>query len=137
MHPSQVMDRADQPDSADKESLGAVVRRMIERKHPQSTERRESTRGPYYCTAMLRQGNRDSIATPAYVHDISDDGIGFIHGARIDLGETMAILHPNSNGRVTVRAQLVWCHAFGSGWYRSGGELVEVIDAATGKSSRH
>jgi hypothetical protein len=105
--------------------IGTAVSLLLENRHPIEQERRSSVRVPYSCCALLHcEGLRISI--PAYVHDLSQDGIGFIHGTRIELGNMTACLQAGRDRMLTLKILTHWCRDFGQGWYRSGAEITEL-----------
>ncbi len=106
--------------------IHSVVQRLLEGYCPSEAERRRWQRTPYYCTAMITLEDQE-IGLPAYVHDISDSGIGFIHGTVIEPGPATASLQLTSEEQVVFRIKMLWCAGFGGGWFRSGGKLLEVV----------
>jgi hypothetical protein len=105
-----------------------MVKEFLDSSRGSTVERRESARYPYYCTASLNY-SEPALRIPCYVYDLSQKGVGLIHGTRVQLGSVTLELMPPKSQHLIVEVNIIWCRKTGASWYRSGGELIRVIDA--------
>ena len=101
------------------------VRRLMEEMRPPADERRENARATYFRPATLMfDCDERPIQVPAYVRDISEVGIGFLHSTPIEPGNLTAKFVLRNEETVIMRVNLRWCIPSSEYWYISGGEFL-------------
>lgn len=84
-------------------------------------ERRSHDREPYFRPVIAAfTGGARARETACFSRDISPSGIGLIHDAPVEPGETLLTIDSVSSGPIRLRAEIIWCEACGNGWYLSG-----------------
>ncbi|HUS38176.1 MAG: PilZ domain-containing protein [Pirellulales bacterium] len=122
-----------EPAGSVKERVRQTVARLLAATTP-SDERRAAERTPHFCTAVLSWDD-DAVRMPAFVRDISHEGVGFFHSTPIELGELTATFMLNDADAslcrediIRLRVRISWCRRCGESWYISGGPVIDVVD---------
>ena len=109
--------------------LQKQINRLLGQRTEVESERRAHDRTPLVCAAMLKFDD-DYAWIPIYIRDVSDGGIGFIHGVELPVGEATTSFKLENDAPVRLRVQVLWCKEFSAGWYISGGKFIDVDHTA-------
>jgi hypothetical protein len=100
--------------------------RLIRDARRAHADSRKSQRASYHCPAVI-----DPVRRPvtAYVRDISEKGMGFLHAQPVEVGPIAVDVYPGHEDEpIRVHVHITWCARSIDVGYRSGGYFVNMTD---------
>lgn len=87
---------------------------------------RKSARSTYHCPAVLAPLDQPQTA---YVRDISEKGMGFLHAKPIEAGPVAVDVYPGHKDEpIRIHVQITWCERSIDVGFRSGGFYIDMTD---------
>ncbi len=108
--------------------LKPVTDRLLQQILPTGQERRKESRTPFCLPVTLGLDEEGRQFMPGYIRDISPSGMGFKHGAPLDLGDVTARFHLPDGTDIQLRVNICWSRRLDEYWFISGGQFVDAID---------
>ena len=116
-------------DKADATSLSDLVDVLVaEVQDEMPLDRRHSTRRPYFRPVTILVDKDTEPIRPAFVRDISAEGIGLVHNVALQPGKVTVRINRPGGQWVPLRVYITWCNSCGEGWYVSGGPFLGVAE---------
>jgi hypothetical protein len=100
--------------------------RLIRDARREHRDNRKSKRASYHCPAVIAP-----ISQPitAYIRDISEKGMGFLHANPVEVGPIAVDVYPGHKDEpIRVHVHITWCERSIDVGYRSGGYFVNMAD---------
>lgn len=107
--------------------LKPATDRLLQEILPEGQERRKESRTPFCVPVTIGLDDEGREFMPGYIRDISPSGMGFKHGAPLDLGDVTALFYLPDGTEVTLRVSICWSRRLDEYWFISGGQFVDVV----------